>query len=277
MNEIIIPSDRSLTVSNECRKKNLPGRYLYVGQCQWCKYDSFLSFDIKCLPHDMELCQAELVLYTVNDLCRERFCNIYVCPLKDRFNSHTNYENQPECYCNMRIGSPDVNKKTVTFNITEFVSAWFTGRCSNYGLKLSFDCINKITPLLSFYSADCLNHKLKPYLKISYRECTDEEDGNNQDTCKHKSHKCPSPYEAVGCLLESIALEEKMIANILNAEGEKIRKVISMPECTIEDILDTNESVNNTLKNVFKVEAILQYKLENAENLMKQPLNQNCD
>ncbi|HBN85884.1 MAG TPA: hypothetical protein DDZ89_18815 [Clostridiales bacterium] len=283
MNVTIIPSDRSLTVSNECYKKNLTGRYLYVGKCQWCVYNSFIGFDLRCLPHGIKLCRAELVLHTAGYYCKEQLCNLYVCPLKDEFDCHTNYENQPDCLCRLKNDSPIGGKETISFDITRIVGAWLSNACLNRGLKLGFDCIHSSTPLLTFYSADCNNERQVPYLKVSYYTCTDHEEDEEEeeekckDKCEHKDRKSHSPGEAVGCLLESIALEEKMIAQLIKAESDKIQKVICIPGCSVDDLLDANESVNKTLKNIFKVEALLQFKLENIAKMMKYPSKHGCD
>ena len=79
--------------------------------------------------------------------------------------------------------------------------------------------------------------------------------------------------DAVNILIASIGLEELALAHILNAEGEKIQYVLgtlegSDPgEITICDVMEINESVNRTLRNVIKTELLLQLKLEDALNL----------
>lgn len=136
MKVTVIPSDRSLTVSNECCKKNMTGNYLYVGRCQWCIYNSFIYFDLRCLPCHIKLCHAELVLHTVGQYCKEQLQKLCVCPLKDEFDCYTNYENQPECHCKMKNCSPIAGRETVSFDITKIVDSWLSNACSNKGLKL---------------------------------------------------------------------------------------------------------------------------------------------
>ncbi|MEG0026411.1 MAG: hypothetical protein RR847_04475 [Bacilli bacterium] len=75
--------------------------------------------------------------------------------------------------------------------------------------------------------------------------------------------KCSS--DSYYSIIESIALVETAISHILNAEGEKIQKVISMANDTCE-LLEVNNSVNQIIKNVTYLEHILYDKLELAKN-----------
>ncbi|MEG1776883.1 MAG: hypothetical protein RR367_10255 [Clostridia bacterium] len=73
----------------------------------------------------------------------------------------------------------------------------------------------------------------------------------------------PNPCDrAQGCndLLESVALMEAALAHILNAEGEKIQKVVAT-EKSCRDILLANDSVLRTLVGVTHMEQILYDKL----------------
>lgn len=51
--------------------------------------------------------------------------------------------------------------------------------------------------------------------------------------------------QAITDILESIALEEAAIAHILNAEGEKLQKIIANEESTTKDLLCANQSVDD--------------------------------
>lgn len=79
--------------------------------------------------------------------------------------------------------------------------------------------------------------------------------------------------DAINIIITSIGLEELALAHILNAEGEKIQYILgtlegSKPgEVTICDIMQVNDSVNKTLRNVIKTEMLLQLKLEDALEL----------
>jgi len=67
-------------------------------------------------------------------------------------------------------------------------------------------------------------------------------------------------------LLESIAKEEAGIAHLLSTEADKIRKVLSLSE-DIDSIVNTNNSVHETLKEIIKYHILLEYKLEEALKL----------
>lgn len=75
--------------------------------------------------------------------------------------------------------------------------------------------------------------------------------------CTHIDKCC-----AASSLLQSIALEETAISHILNAEGEKLQKVISMPECSHKDLLEVNKSVEDMLDKITALEIVLKSKLD---------------
>ncbi|MDD4510051.1 MAG: hypothetical protein PHY23_03970, partial [Oscillospiraceae bacterium] len=78
--------------------------------------------------------------------------------------------------------------------------------------------------------------------------------------------------DSINLLLASVAFEELGLAHIINAEAEKIQYVLgtledqTLPETppTIEDLLEINESVDRTLRNVIKNQILLQFKLEDT-------------
>ena len=75
--------------------------------------------------------------------------------------------------------------------------------------------------------------------------------------------------QAVTDLLESIALEETALSHILNAEGEKIQKVLAQADfCRIVEV---NESVVNMVSAVSNLELILKDKLEFVANNLYYP------
>lgn len=76
---------------------------------------------------------------------------------------------------------------------------------------------------------------------------------------------------AASALLQSIALEETAISHILNAEGEKLQKAISI-SCSHKELIDINESVGNTIDKITSLEVVLRSKLD----LIK-PLLDHCD
>ena len=75
--------------------------------------------------------------------------------------------------------------------------------------------------------------------------------------CCHVDKCC-----AASALLQSIALEEAALAHILNAEGEKLQKVIEMPSCSHKDLISVNESVENMVDKITSLEIVLKSKLD---------------
>ncbi|MDD2377413.1 MAG: hypothetical protein PHD10_01950 [Bacilli bacterium] len=74
--------------------------------------------------------------------------------------------------------------------------------------------------------------------------------------------ECPvSREQALTDLIESIALEQTALAHIINAEGEKIQKILRVFDCK-EEIFEINESVRETLVAITRLENVLYSKLE---------------
>lgn len=63
-------------------------------------------------------------------------------------------------------------------------------------------------------------------------------------------------------MIESIALEQTALSHILNAEGEKIQAILSIPAVTSDQILEVNKSVHSMINSVARLEMILQSNLE---------------
>lgn len=74
--------------------------------------------------------------------------------------------------------------------------------------------------------------------------------------------------DAINLILTSIAMEELGLAHIINAEGEKIQYIlgslpgVSSPVATLSDVLNMNNSVRETLREIGKKEWILTDKLD---------------
>ena len=79
-----------------------------------------------------------------------------------------------------------------------------------------------------------------------------------------------SMSQAITDLIESIALEETALSHILNAEGEKLQKVLAMDTC-LEDILRVNETVAGMVASVNDLEHTLRDKLEFISNNLYYP------
>lgn len=67
--------------------------------------------------------------------------------------------------------------------------------------------------------------------------------------------------QAISDIIESVALMETGLSHILNAEGEKIQKIVAIAN-TSEELLDVNKSVDKMINTVSRLEMILQSKLE---------------
>jgi hypothetical protein len=88
-----------------------------------------------------------------------------------------------------------------------------------------------------------------------------------------KIEKSENPIDrnqAVSNLVQSIALMETGLAHIINAEGEKIQKVVQPDtdvEVSIDDLLKVNDSVGKMVNSVSKLEMILQNKLDTSKDM----------
>lgn len=74
--------------------------------------------------------------------------------------------------------------------------------------------------------------------------------------------------QAITDIIESVALEETALSHILNAEGEKIQKMVAMQDATPEVLLATNKSVESMVNAVSRLEMILQSKLSTFEGCL---------
>lgn len=68
--------------------------------------------------------------------------------------------------------------------------------------------------------------------------------------------------DAVGDIIESVALEESALAHILNAESEKLLAAINNPAATTDELMALNSSVKSTIGAISRLEMLLQAKLD---------------
>lgn len=80
-----------------------------------------------------------------------------------------------------------------------------------------------------------------------------------------------SMCQAISDLMESIALEETALSHILNAEGEKLQRIIGMEDICVTQIMDANESVYNMVMAITELEKSLKEKLEFISNNLYYP------
>ena len=72
--------------------------------------------------------------------------------------------------------------------------------------------------------------------------------------------------DAINLLLISIALEEISISELMDAETKKILAVLDgckHKDILIDDVIGINKSVDHTIKDIIKLQMLLQFKLEN--------------
>jgi len=76
------------------------------------------------------------------------------------------------------------------------------------------------------------------------------------------THGTGTRCQAITDIIASVALEQAALSHILNAEGEKIQKVVFTTDITATQLLETNKSVEKMVNAVSRLEMILQSKLE---------------
>ena len=74
--------------------------------------------------------------------------------------------------------------------------------------------------------------------------------------------------QAIPDIIQPVALQETALSHILNAEGEKIQKMVAMEDVTPEVLLATNKSVESMVNAVSRLEMILQSKLSTFEGYL---------
>ncbi|MHB1393277.1 MAG: hypothetical protein ACYCYE_09405 [Clostridia bacterium] len=82
-------------------------------------------------------------------------------------------------------------------------------------------------------------------------------------------HKCRE--EVINDILESIALEETAIAHIINAEGEKLQKLLECPfphPISFDQILDLQKSVIEVFDKLIQKQNILLNKMKILKDFM---------
>lgn len=81
-------------------------------------------------------------------------------------------------------------------------------------------------------------------------------------TTSTTSTAVPQPRsQAITDLFESVALQQAALSHILNAEGEKLQKILSFEDISTDTVLQANKSVESMADTVAGLELILQQKL----------------
>jgi len=76
--------------------------------------------------------------------------------------------------------------------------------------------------------------------------------------------------DVINLIIASVALEEISLSHILNAESEKIQRVLCMEKhkcADLSDIKEINESAERMLDGVTRMQILLQMKLQNVLQL----------
>lgn len=76
--------------------------------------------------------------------------------------------------------------------------------------------------------------------------------------------------QAITDIIESVALEQTALSHILNAEGEKLQKIIELAkdETAAQQLLETNKSVKAMVNTIASLEIVLRSKLELFEDCL---------
>ncbi len=75
--------------------------------------------------------------------------------------------------------------------------------------------------------------------------------------------------QAITDIIASIALEQTALSHILNAEGEKIQKIVANTT-SAEQLLRVNRSVRSMVSTITRLETVLQSKLDLFEDCLCQ-------
>ncbi len=77
-----------------------------------------------------------------------------------------------------------------------------------------------------------------------------------------------SRRQAITDVIESIAMEEKAVSKILDAEAKKICEAINVCRPNIQDFLSIDQSVCDCIKSLIKLQMLLQFKLEEIKDFL---------
>lgn len=81
--------------------------------------------------------------------------------------------------------------------------------------------------------------------------------------------------QAITAVIESIALEGKALSRILSSEGEIVYKAKKISN-SVDEFVSLNESVNHIYNTVFRLQMLMQFELENTEQMLKKA-EEYCD
>ncbi|MEG0282927.1 MAG: SdrD B-like domain-containing protein [Clostridia bacterium] len=123
----------------------------------------------------------------------------------------------------------------------------------------AFDCAEKNITADVLVTENTVNTAVPGKYTVSY-EVTDKR-GSKTTKKVTVTVYAPTPIDqAVTDILQSVALQQAALSHIINAEGEKIQKILQITN-NKEQITAVNSSVSKTLNSITNLEIVLQQKL----------------
>lgn len=80
-------------------------------------------------------------------------------------------------------------------------------------------------------------------------------------------HILTARCQAITDIIQSVAMQETALSHILNAEGEKIQKFVSIDDIRSDQLLMLNDSVKSLVGSVARLESVLQAKLQSISHI----------
>lgn len=86
---------------------------------------------------------------------------------------------------------------------------------------------------------------------------------------------CVDEKCALTAILQSVSMQEAALAQILNGEAEKLKKVVCMTNC-IEELLEIDESVQQTINAIAQLECCIKEKTIYAMESLQELRHKQC-
>lgn len=254
MASLIIPGDKSITISNEMYYTTKKNEFIFIEDIHENINKSYLFFNINTIPENVLISSAELVLFKSSyDMQTNTLINIY--PLKDDFSTYTTYKTQPGIYSSYKkTGKVSTNKISVEIDIMDIVIAWLDGTIINKGLVIEGD--EGVTPLLRFGSTFISDEYLVPILRIVYNYFY----SNGQHaylpiTINYADYENPASHDDKCRLIISIVVtigSKKYYASkeydYIPSQGIDVIKVAYIPQEGITPIIEIGYSYHHLQK-----------------------------
>ncbi|MEG1990095.1 MAG: SdrD B-like domain-containing protein [Clostridia bacterium] len=170
----------------------------------------------------------------------------------------------------------------ITLNTSQVITTMIAGLVSKQCNPPVINASNKrillgttFNPLTGVTATDCLGDDITSSIIVTandvdtskvgvYHVTYSVTDKNGQTTIKTIIvivYTTDSRDQAINDIIESVALMQTALSHIINAEGEKIQKVLEI-KSTNEEMIKINNSVEKTINNITNLEIILKSKLE---------------